>query len=278
MGTLLDPKFDYIFKKIFGTEEGKPQLISLLNSLLKGQPCIKELTLNNPEIDKILGDDKSSRLDVKATSDDGTLFDIEIQCRNTKEIPERAVHYMANLLPQAIHSGEKYSKTKVISIWILGENVTDRQNAISNAYMIFEKDGKDPYERLTDSARIIFVELEKFNPKAADMHDLLTGWLSFLKDPAFMDNSFFKDVHMQAAMKTLQYVSADDVTRQVYEARLKTLNDRNSEISAAKEQGIEEGAKQAKIEMAKNLLSMQLSIGQIAQATGLSIEEIECVK
>jgi predicted transposase/invertase (TIGR01784 family) len=133
-----------------------------------------------------------------------------------------------------------------------------------------------------DSARIIFVELEKFNPKAADMHDLLTGWLSFLKDPAFMDNSFFKDVHMQAAMKTLQYVSADDVTRQVYEARLKTLNDRNSEISAAKEQGFEkglgEGAKQAKIEMAKNLLSMQLSIGQIAQATGLPIEEIECVK
>lgn len=147
MGTLLDPKFDYIFKKIFGTEEGKPQLISLLNSLLKGQPYIKELTLNNPEIDKILGDDKSSRLDVKATSDDGTLFDIEIQCRNTKKIPERAVNYMANWLPQAIHSGEKYSKTKVISIWILGENVTDRQNAISNAYMIFEKDGQDPYER-----------------------------------------------------------------------------------------------------------------------------------
>ena len=68
METLLDPKLDFIFKKIFGTEEGKLQLISLLNALLKGQPHIKELTLNNPEIDKILEDDKSSRLDIKATS------------------------------------------------------------------------------------------------------------------------------------------------------------------------------------------------------------------
>ena len=55
METLLDPKLDYIFKKIFGTDEGKPQLISLLNALLKGQPHIQSLTLNNPKIDNIFG-------------------------------------------------------------------------------------------------------------------------------------------------------------------------------------------------------------------------------
>lgn len=102
METLLGPKLDYVFKKIFGTEEGQPQLISLLNSLLKGQPHIQSLTLNNPEIDKVFEDDKSSRLAIKATSDDGMLFDIEIQCRKSGEIPARAVHYMANLFPRAI--------------------------------------------------------------------------------------------------------------------------------------------------------------------------------
>ena len=40
----------------------------------------------------------------------------------------------------------------------------------------------------------------------------------------------------------------------------------------------EEGALQKAIETAKNLLSMQLSIEQIAQATGLSVEEIEQLK
>ena len=40
-------------------------------------------------------------------------------------------------------------------------------------------------------------------------------------------------------------------------------------------QGIFQGSQQAKIETAKNLLSMSLSIENIAKATGLSIKEIQ---
>ena len=144
--------------------------------------------------------------------------------------------------------------------------------------MTFDKDDKDPFEHLTDSARIIFVELEKFNPKNADMQDLLTGWLSFLKNPAFMDNSFFQDIHVKAAMETLQYVSSDKVARQVYDARLKTLNDRNSDMTIAREEGLAEGALQAKLETAKKMLLKNVSIDDIAEFTGLSVEEIEQLK
>ena len=118
------------------------------------------------------------------------------------------------------------------------------------------------------------------------MHDLLTGWLSFLKNPAFMDNSFFQDIHVKAAMETLQYVSSDKVARQIYDARLKTLNDRNNDMTIAREEGrqegieegLAEGALQKAIETAKNFLKMGLSIEQVAQGTGLSIEEVEQLK
>ena len=40
-------------------------------------------------------------------------------------------------------------------------------------------------------------------------------------------------------------------------------------------QGISQGSQQAKIETAKNLLSMSLPIENIAKATGLSIKEIQ---
>ena len=40
-------------------------------------------------------------------------------------------------------------------------------------------------------------------------------------------------------------------------------------------QGIQQGSQQAKIETAKNLLSMSLPIENIAKATGLSIKEIQ---
>jgi predicted transposase/invertase (TIGR01784 family) len=45
--------------------------------------------------------------------------------------------------------------------------------------------------------------------------------------------------------------------------------------SGAREEGIRQGMLQAKIETAKNLLSIGLSQEQIASVTGLSVDEIE---
>ena len=46
-------------------------------------------------------------------------------------------------------------------------------------------------------------------------------------------------------------------------------------ISQGIAQGISQGEHQAKIETAKNLLTMGISIEQVAQGTGLSLEIIE---
>ena len=40
-------------------------------------------------------------------------------------------------------------------------------------------------------------------------------------------------------------------------------------------EGLSDGISQAKIETAKNLLAMKLSVEQVAQGTGLSLETIE---
>lgn len=76
--SLLDPKMDYIFKSIFGGGENNPLLISFLNVLLKGKPHIKSVTPLPPELIKALKEDKASKLNVRAQSDNGTIFDIEI--------------------------------------------------------------------------------------------------------------------------------------------------------------------------------------------------------
>ena len=166
---LLDPKMDFVFKQVFGTEKNKPLLISFLNALLFDEkPCIQDLRLDNTDISKILEEDKSSRLDVKATTDDGTKIDIEIQIRNTGDIPQRAFHYLSNMISHSVRRGSSYGSSNVVGIWILGENVTERQNAISEAYMTFQHNDPDPYQILTDNARIFFIELPKFNPKKED--------------------------------------------------------------------------------------------------------------
>jgi predicted transposase/invertase (TIGR01784 family) len=286
MTNLLDPKLDYIFKNIFGKEKSKPLLISFLNALFKGNPTIKDLWLENTDITKILEEDKTSRLDIRATSDKDIKIDIEIQIKNTGEIPQRASHYLANMMHGTVKSNESYREPTVIGIWILGENVTDRVNAISEAYMTFQPSDPDPYQIMTKNARIIFIELPKFNPKNEDSQDLLTAWLSFLKDPLFMDESFLKITEVKEAMDTLKYVSADSETRALADLRQRTINDHNSEMTVAKEEGIaigEErgiaiGKEEGKQEMAKNLLSAGVDPNTIAVASGLSLKEVNSLK
>ena len=107
MSDLLDPKMDYIFKTILGVDDRKPLLISFLNALFKGNPHVENITLENTDIPKILKTNKSSRLDVKASIDNGkTKIDVEIQCNNTGEIPERAFQYLSGEMPKMVHTNE----------------------------------------------------------------------------------------------------------------------------------------------------------------------------
>ncbi len=49
---------------------------------------------------------------------------------------------------------------------------------------------------------------------------------------------------------------------------------RNTELAEAREEGKLEGSKETKIDVAKNLIKMELTNEQIIEATGLSIEKI----
>ena len=48
-------------------------------------------------------------------------------------------------------------------------------------------------------------------------------------------------------------------------------------ISQGITQGIQQGSQQAKIQTAKNFISMGLSVEQVSKGTGLSIEEINAL-
>ena len=180
---IYDPKEDFIFKMIFGSEENKSILISLLNSILKERPYIKDVKLENNEISKIFKDSKSSRLDILAVDDNGIKYDIEMQCRKTKDIPNRAVYYASKLFTKDLKENDDYNKSRVISIWIFAENVTNRKSAISEALMTFQPNKEDKYEILADNIRIIYLELRKYLINSYNYNDKLTKWVDFLTNP-----------------------------------------------------------------------------------------------
>ena len=77
----IDPKVDYVFKKLFGTEASVPLLLSLLDAVLKPPPDRRLVTLEiiDPFNSKETPDDKLSIVDVKARDQSGRLYNIEMQ-------------------------------------------------------------------------------------------------------------------------------------------------------------------------------------------------------
>ena len=283
---LFDPKVDYVFKILFGDENDKSMLISLLNAILKGKPTIKDLILNNTDIPKILKDNKSCKLDILATSDEGIKFNIEMQCKKTKDIINRTVYYASKLFTKDLKENDDYNNSKVISIWIFGENVTDRTDPINEAYMTLQKTNNEDYEILTDHLRIIYLELNKYKITKDNIDDKLTKWVDFLTNPIDLEKSTFEDEDIEKARKKLEFISSDDKERASLEAIKEGLFDQYSSFNIGKKEGIEEGLKEGlkegekkgKIEMARNMLKDNVDINIISKYSGLSIEEINKLK
>mgnify|MGYP000281684540 CR=1 FL=1 len=92
----LKPLNDFIFKKTFGEEETKDNLISLLNAILSKKDRDKLVTLeivDDKELTPELLEDKTGIIDVRAKTKDGTQLDIEIQLTNQHNMEKRTLWY-----------------------------------------------------------------------------------------------------------------------------------------------------------------------------------------
>ena len=74
------------------------------------------------------------------------------------------------------------------------------------------------------------------------------------------------DASIKSAEERLEWLSSDEKTRQLYEAREEALYERTSLINA----GIRKGAEKALLETAKKLLALGIDIDKIEKATGLT--------
>jgi hypothetical protein len=95
----IDPKVDYAFKHVFGREESKPALVSLLDAVL--QPAagqnIASVELLNPFNDREAVDDKLSILDINARDQSGRQFNVEMQLLAYGAFRQRALYYWSRL-------------------------------------------------------------------------------------------------------------------------------------------------------------------------------------
>jgi predicted transposase/invertase (TIGR01784 family) len=140
MAEKIDPRVDIVFKKIFGVEENKDLLISLINSIVSKEDQVKSVILLNPYNLKSFKNDKLSILDVKAEGENGKRFNIEIQISDEADYDKRALYYWAKLYTDQLKSGKHYGTlSKAIGIHILNFTSILGVPAYHNVFHIHEK-------------------------------------------------------------------------------------------------------------------------------------------
>ncbi len=157
----ISPKVDIAFKKIFGVEENKDLLISLINSIVGEEDQVSAVTLLNPYNPKNFKNDKLSILDIKATNQEGKRFNIEIQISDEADYDKRALYYWAKLYTERLQVAEDYSKlSKAIGIHILNFTSIPEVQKYHNVFTVTEQETGVPY--FTD-LELHTIELKKFS-------------------------------------------------------------------------------------------------------------------
>jgi predicted transposase/invertase (TIGR01784 family) len=157
----INPRVDLAFKKIFGVEENKDLLISLLNSIVSQEDQVAEVTLLNPYNPKNFRSDKLSILDIKAKGVDGKRFNVEIQISDEADYDKRALYYWSKLYADQLQASEDYaSLSKAIGIHILNFTSIPEVTAYHNVFDIREQKSGIVYFK---DLELHTIELKKFS-------------------------------------------------------------------------------------------------------------------
>lgn len=280
MHDLLDPKNDFVFKRIFGSEENKDILLAFLNRTFMeaGEPPLTEIILLNPYTDKDSPRDKQSIFDIHAKTAEGKLINIEMQLFNKYDNEKRTLYYWSKQYAGQLEEGLSYRRLrKCVTINILNFSILPNERYHNIFHLREDHSGIS----LIDDIEIHFLELSKLTEQIIPNEGGLINWLLFLKGDDATNWEVLKvnEPTLGKAMTALEYLSQDKEARRLYEMRQKALHDEASMLEGAREEGERRGesvgTRKGKMEVAKNLFSMGIDIATVAKATGLNEEELQ---
>lgn len=291
---LLSKTNDKVFKEIF--TRNKSCMADFLKCILNiPDEEFEDLEFLDTHTRKGSALDGEYILDIKVKTK-SHVIDVEMQVKRSPIMEQRIIVYLANMVKDQSCEGFKYKDIKKsVSIIIAAEHNLTNDNRYFHKYNM--RDEKDN-SVFTDLLEVDLLELKKL-PQADDGTNLW-DWLRFIKtnNEEEMEMLAHENPEIEKAYDALQDLSNDEAIRheaqqrEMYLQNEMAINEERYEqgikkgkeqgIKEGKEQGIkegkEQGLKESKIEIAKNLLRINLPLEQISAATGLSIDEIKKLK
>lgn len=280
MSRYLDPTNDIAFKKLFGTEDHKPLLISFLNAILslEGHRRIKQVDFLTKDQAPLIKESKTSILDVKCTDERNVQYIVEMQNRTVPGFIKRTQFYVAHSYVAQASAGSDYLELKpVILLAIANHELFPSKGQIISYHKTLDI---ETLKHDLQDMSYVFIELPKFDKGEEELETLQDKWIYFFKN-------WEKDKEIPAKIQEKELIEAYhsmeqfNWNRDEMEAYIKAniaLTDeyvaRKHEREEGLQEGLQKGRQEGQKEIVQTMRKERLPILQITKFTGLSEDEI----
>ena len=290
-GKYLSPKADLTFKLVFA--EHKDLMMSLLNALLPlaEDAPITYIEYENPELAPEHKDGKNSLVDVRCKDAQGRHFLVEMQMNWDDVFKKRVIMNASKAVMKQVGRAELFTLIQpVFSLNLL--NAKMKGEAPDEFYHDYAILNVDHPECSLDYLRFVFVELPKFQPRNILEKKMAVLWLRFLteinEDTETAPAELLENAEISKALSIVEKSAMTEGQLYAYERFWDEVNMahvlKESSYKEGMEKGMAEGraeatakAMQEKSEAVRKMKAKNYPLEDIAEITGLSVEDIEAL-
>jgi predicted transposase/invertase (TIGR01784 family) len=283
MQRFLNPKNDFVFKRLFGTEKNKGILIQFLNDVFEGkQDTIEDVEFLKSNQDPEVATLRQSIVDIMCRDTNGNRFIIEMQCASDTHFIQRAVAYACRAYLNQKTGNDGYGIMKPVIFFAIMKKTLfrDKKEYLSHHRVTDVCTGENDIKNLSFS----FFELSKFKKKSInELKTNIERWAYFFKNAQTTSPEDLEQLERDdklfwrayTALAEYNYTPEELLEYERYEMKQDEIN---TLISDAKTEGKAEGELKKARETALSMLSDDLPVETISKYTGLSVQEIESLR
>ncbi len=246
-----DPKTDFTFHRIFGTEKHKNALIGFLNDILmlEGAHRIVDVTYLDPTQRPKVEELKLSIVDVKCKDARGVHYVVEMQVLNVEAFDKRVVYNVAKAFTNQLDNGDGYPELNdIVGITICDFELWPRRDG-STVPMVSRWRMQEQASGTVGllSLQFVFLELPKYQVNGLPQ-TMIEKWAYFFREarnlemvPEALQHPPIVEA-LDAARTSLFTVAEWD---EYIRAGMAIQNERGM-LSLAKNEGLQEGLNQGR--------------------------------
>lgn len=177
----LNPKTDYAFRKIFGSESSRDILVSFLNAILalSGEDAIVDVVILDPRLAPKIDGMKDTYLDVRVRDQRDRSYIVEMQVLRVEGFEKRILYNACKAYVNQLNTGDPYHVlTEVVAVTVTDFVMFPDMAGVVSRFRLRADENPLIVHR---DLELVFAELPKFVRTEADLDTALDRWLYFIK-------------------------------------------------------------------------------------------------